>query len=118
LITRNGVNKTLVTGQNGKQIFWAVIRSQDVMARFKNNAFKNDPTVSAEFAKFLILNTGMDIVNWLGNRLTTVEEKVNPMVKDVKVAEAKASNAPNSISKKTKTVDGLIQKVAALKSKK
>jgi hypothetical protein len=46
-----------------------------------------------------------------------VEEKVNPMVKDVKVAEAKASNAANSISTLTKTVDGLTRKVAALASK-
>jgi hypothetical protein len=118
---RNGVNKTFVTGQNdiiGKQIFWAVIRSHDVMARFKNNSFKNDPTVSAEYVKFFIMNTGMDVVDQSSKKLTVVEDKVNPMVKEVKVAEAKASNAANNISMLSKTVDGLARKVATLESKK
>jgi hypothetical protein len=118
---RNGVNKTFITGQNdiiGKQIFWAVIRSHNVMEGFKNNSFKNDPTVSAAYVKFLIMNTGMDIVAQLSKKLAVVEEKVNPMVKDVKVAAAKASNAANNISMLSKTVDGLVQKVATLESKK
>jgi hypothetical protein len=84
------------------------------MARFKNNCFKNDPMVSAEYVKFLIMNTGMDVVDQLSKKLTVVEEKVNPIVKEVKVAEAKASNAANNISTLSKMVDGLVRKVTTL----
>jgi hypothetical protein len=63
---RNGVKQNFVTGRNdiiAQQIFWAVIRSHDIMARYKDKSFKNDPSVSAEYVKFLIMNTGMDIVD-------------------------------------------------------
>jgi acetyl/propionyl-CoA carboxylase alpha subunit len=88
------------------------------MARFKVKSFKNDPSVSAEYVKFLIMNTGMDIIDHLGKKLTVVKEKATPMVTDVKVAEAKASNASNSNSTLSKKVDGLVRKVAAWESKK
>jgi hypothetical protein len=63
------------------------------------------------------MNTGMDIIDQLGKKLMSVEEKVTPIVKDVKVDKAKASNASNTISTLSKTVDGLVRKVAALESK-
>jgi hypothetical protein len=44
------------------------------------------------------MNTGMDVVDQMGKKLTALEEKVTPMANEVKVAEAKASNAANSIS--------------------
>jgi uncharacterized protein YneF (UPF0154 family) len=46
-----------------KQIFWSIIQSQDVMARYKDKSLKNDPLVSAEYVKFLIMNTGMDLMD-------------------------------------------------------
>jgi uncharacterized protein YneF (UPF0154 family) len=51
------------------------------MARFKDKALKNDPAISAEDMKFLIMNTGMDIIDQMGRKLAGVEEKVMPMVK-------------------------------------
>jgi hypothetical protein len=70
-----------------QQIFWAVIQSQDIMARFKDKAFKNDPTVLSEYVKFLILNSGMDIIDKLLIKVAVLEEKVSTMAKEVKVAE-------------------------------
>jgi hypothetical protein len=76
---RNGFKQTFITGRHdiiAKQIFWAVIRSQDIMAAYKDKSFQNDPLVSAEYVKFLIMNTGMDIIDQLVKRNTVLEEKV------------------------------------------
>jgi outer membrane murein-binding lipoprotein Lpp len=118
---RNGIKHSFVTGRNdmiAQQIFWAVIRSQDIMSRFKDKAFKNDPTVSSEYVKFLIMNSGMDIVDKLLMKVAALEEKVATMIKDVKVAEAKSSTASNNVSTLTKTVEGLSKRLSALESRK
>jgi hypothetical protein len=55
-----------VTGENdliAKQIIWSVIHSHDIMATYKDSPFKNDPSVSSEYVKFLVMNTGMDLVD-------------------------------------------------------
>jgi hypothetical protein len=49
---RNGVRDNFITGRNDiivKQIFWAVIKSHDIMAQYKDKAFKNDPSVLSEY---------------------------------------------------------------------
>jgi hypothetical protein len=58
-----------------KQIFWAVIQSQDVMAMYKNNGFKNDSSVASEYVKFLIMNTGMDVVDQMGKEQLLLKKR-------------------------------------------
>jgi hypothetical protein len=118
---RNGVKQNFITGRNdiiAKQSFWAVIRSQDIMARYKNNGFKNDPSVSSEYVKFLIMNTGMDVIDELGKEQLILKEKVNTLVKEFKVCEAKASSASNGASTVKSAVEALAKRVAALEHKK
>jgi hypothetical protein len=89
---QNGVKQNFVAGRNdiiAQQIFWAVIHSYDIMARYKDKSFKNDPSVLAEYVKFLIMNTGMDIIDQLVKRVGILEERVSAMQKDVKNADTK-----------------------------
>jgi hypothetical protein len=118
---RNGIKQNFITGRNdiiAKQIFWAVIRSQDVMARYKSAGLKNDPFVSSEYVKVLIVNTGMDSVDQMGKKQTKLEERVNTLVKDVKVCEAKSSSASNGASQAKEKVVALSKRVSTMEGKK
>jgi hypothetical protein len=101
----------------GKQIFWSVTHF-DVMAKYKDKSLQNDPMVSAEYVKFLIMNTGMDLVDQLVKRVTILEDKVGGMAKEVKTLQAKASSASNAISIASKSIDALVKRVSALESQK
>jgi hypothetical protein len=95
------VKHNFVTGSNDvivKQIFWAVIRSQDIMARYKNSGFKNGPSVSSEYVKFLIMNTGMESIDKLEKKQGSLEERVHTLGKEFKVCEVKSSSASNGAS--------------------
>jgi lysozyme family protein len=113
---RNGIKHSFITGRNdliAKQI-WSVIQSHDLMASYKSKSFKNDPSVSSKY----VMNTGMDLVDQLVKRVTTLEELVKGLIKDVKVAELKSSSASNGVSSITKTIEALVKRVASLESKK
>jgi peptidoglycan hydrolase CwlO-like protein len=117
---RNGVKQNFVTGRNdiiAQQIFWAVICSHDIMARFKDKSFKNDPSVSAEYVKFRIMNTGMDLVDQLVKRVRVLEEKVTSMQKDLKSADTKAQTASNNVSNALKAIESLNKKVTSLEGR-
>jgi hypothetical protein len=101
-----------------QQFLWAVIRSHDIMARYKDISFKNDPSVSAEYVKFLIMNTGMDIVDQLVKKVAMLEEKVTTMLKDLKSADTKAQTASNNVSKALKSIDSLTKRISTIESKK
>jgi hypothetical protein len=117
---RNGVKQTFITGRNdviAKQIFCAVIRSHDIMARYKDTGFKNDLTVASEYVKFLIMNTGMDVIDQLVTKHAVVEETTKNLLKDVKVAESKASSASNGVSSVKSDLLALVKRVTALEKK-
>jgi hypothetical protein len=118
---RNGVKHNFVTGRNDvivKQIFWDVIRSQDIMARYKNSGFKNDPSVSSEYVKFLIMNTGMESIDQLEKKQGSLEERVHTLGKEFKVCEAKSSSESNGASTVKTAVEALTKRVSALEHKK
>jgi hypothetical protein len=118
---RNGVRQNFITVHNNviaKQIFWAVIRLQNVMAWYKNAGFKNDPSVSSEYVKFLIMNMGMDVVDQMGKKQMSLEKKVNGLIKDAKVLEAKASSASNGVSTVKSSVEALAKRVSTLEGRK
>jgi hypothetical protein len=89
-----------------------------VMASFKDESCKNDPSVSSEYVKFLIMNTGMDVVDQLSKKVTLLDERVPGLIKEVKIADAKAATASNNASIASKAVEALTRRIAALESKK
>jgi hypothetical protein len=64
------------------------------------------------------MNNGMDIIDQLIKKNATLEDLVKLLVKEVKVAEAKASSASNQGSTLKSTVDALLKRVTALEGKK
>jgi hypothetical protein len=88
------------------------------MAQYKNAGFKNDPSVSSEYVNFLIMNTGMDVVDQMGKKQLSLEEKVNALVKEVKVCDAKASTASNCVSTVKSSVEALAKRVSSVEGRK
>jgi uncharacterized protein YlxW (UPF0749 family) len=78
----------------------------------------NDAAVSSEYVKFLVMNTGIDLVDQLVKKVTILEEKVNPLIKEVQVAESKASTVSNEVSTTNKAFEAPTRRVSSLKSKK
>jgi hypothetical protein len=118
---RNGVKHNFVTGRNDiivKQIFWAVIRSHDIMARYKRMGLKNDPSVSSEYVKFLVMNTGMDAIDAIEKKQESLEVQVKSLTKEVKVADTKAASALNGADCVKSSVEALAKRVSSLESKK
>jgi hypothetical protein len=118
---RNGVKHNFITGRNDiivKQIFWAVIRTQDIMARYKRMGFKNDPSVSSEYVKFLIMNTGMDAIDQIEKKHEVWEAQVKAMSKEVKVADTKATSASNGANCAKSSVEAIAKRVSSLENRK
>jgi hypothetical protein len=118
---RNGVKHNFITGRNDiivKQNFWTVIRSQDIMARYKRMGFKNDPSVLLEYVKFLIMNTGMEAINQIEKNHEALESQVKSLTKEVKVADPKATSASNSSDRIKSSVEALTKRVSSLENKK
>jgi hypothetical protein len=79
-----GVVKTLHAGdlaQIAQTIFWASLRSLDIMERIHGNHFKNDPLVSSELVKFLAINTGFEAIKSLKKTVTDHQDSIDKAVK-------------------------------------
>jgi recombination DNA repair RAD52 pathway protein len=84
------------------------------MERYKNHSFKNDPAVSAEYVKFLVMNTGMDAINVMVKHNDVLKLKVETLTSQVKVADAKSATAPNAVSEQKKLIMDLSKKVDSM----
>jgi hypothetical protein len=119
---RNGVKHNFfITGRNdiiAKQIFLAVIRSQDIMARYKRMGFKNDLSVSSEYVKFLIVNTGMDAIDQIEKKHDVLESQVKSLTKEIKVADTKVTSASNGADRVKSSMEELTKRVSSLENKK
>jgi hypothetical protein len=76
------------------------------MAQYKHNGFKNNPSVSSEYIKFLIMNMGMDVIDKMEKKQTTLEDKVTN------------SSSPNGIRTVKSAVDALSKRVNSIEGKK
>jgi hypothetical protein len=114
---RNGVSNSFEAGNNEQvcqRILWAVLRSQDVMARYKRNGFKDDPTVSAELVKFMAVNTGFDALEVMVAKVKTMEAEAVASKKETAAAVKAASSAGNKSDELKKVVDLLIKRIVKL----
>jgi uncharacterized protein YlxW (UPF0749 family) len=74
--------------------------------------------VSSEYVKFLVMNAGMDLLDQLVKIVTELEEKVNTLIKEVKIAESKSNTASNGVSIANKAIEAWTKWVTSLESKK
>jgi hypothetical protein len=95
---RYGIQNTFRVGdptQICQQIVWAVLRSHDLMAEFKNLEFKNHPSISGELVKFLAINTSFEAIEKLALKVAVLEGEANDNRKQLAIAVKSASTAGN-----------------------
>jgi hypothetical protein len=114
---RNGVQNSFQTGKNDQiceRIFWSVIKSHDVMARYKRHNYKDDPTVSSELVKFLAVNTGYEALDLLVGKMSTMESDVSTLKKELAASVKASSAAGNKADEVKKAFDLLLKRVVKL----
>jgi hypothetical protein len=116
-VPRNGVQNSFQAGQNDQicqRIVWAVLRSHDIMARYKRHNYKDGPTVSSELIKFLAVNTGFEALYVLTTHMTVALADVATLKKEVAAATKAASSAANKSDETKKLYDQLLKRVVKL----
>jgi hypothetical protein len=76
-------------------MFWPIIKSHDVMKRYLDCSFKDDPTISSEYVKFLAAHSGSESSESLKSsveELVSGMKDINKLVKGASTAAASASN--------------------------
>jgi hypothetical protein len=114
---RNGVLNSFEAGNSTQvcqKVFWAVIRSHDIMARYKRNGFKDDPTVSAELVKFMAVNTGFEALDALVVKVKTMEADLALSKKASAEAIKAAAAAANKTDEMRKAFDLLSKRIGKL----
>jgi hypothetical protein len=114
---RNGVQNFFKAGFNEQvcqRIFWSVVRSHDVMARYKRHNYKDDPSVSSELVKFLAINTGYEMLESLSSKVLEMERGYVAMQKETSAATKAAASAANRADDAKKLCDALIKRVTKL----
>jgi hypothetical protein len=98
-------------------IFWASLRSLDIMERIQGNHFKNDPLVSSELVKFLAINTGFEAIEQLKSAVDGHDIVLKDTVKSATSADKAATTASNKAGEARKAVDSLIRRIDKLEKK-
>jgi hypothetical protein len=96
--------------ENARLMFRATLASLDKMAEVTALEFKNHPKVSNALVKFLAVNTGMDALVSLEERVVQLERDFKEALKTAKTASAAAASA-------TSVLDALQKRVTRLESK-
>jgi hypothetical protein len=119
-IPRNGLQNAFQPGKNEQicqRIFWAVLKSHDIMSRYKRNSYKDDPTVSSKLVKLMAINTGFDALNSLTKKFTTLEAEGIALKKEAQNASKAASTAANKVDEMKKVLDQLQKRLLKLETK-
>jgi hypothetical protein len=117
---RVGVVKSLHAGnlsQIARTIFWASLRSLDIMERIQGNHFKNDPLVSSELVKFLAINTGFEAIESLTKTVADNKESIDKAAKQCASAEKAAGVAANKADEGKRTLDAALKRIIKIEAK-
>jgi hypothetical protein len=118
---RYGVQGAFQVGDSTQicqQIFWAVLKSHDVMSSYKRLNFKNHPSIATELVKFLAINTSFEAIEKLTTRTTVLDMEVADMKKKVNEAVKSATTAANKVDESKRLLDLLTKRVKSLEEKK
>jgi hypothetical protein len=119
---RNGVQGSFQVGnlnQICQKIFWAVLKSHDVMASYKRLNFKNHRSIATELVKFLAINTSFEAIDRVAAKAAFLEIEVSDGKKQIAAANKAAASASNkadecklkldSFSKRLQTLEGKVK---------
>ena len=101
-----------------KLVFWHILRSQDMMKEYEEKNFKDHPTISSEYVKFLTANSGGEIVDTLLSRIKDLEQENSGLKKDVAKATASANAASNLVDELKKKYDKIDNRLSKVESNK
>jgi hypothetical protein len=90
-----------------QKVAWSVFEAHDIMARYKRNAYKDDPTVASELVKFLAINTGTEAIDRVITKVEVMEGEVTTAKREAMTASRGASTASNKVDELKKVVDAL-----------
>jgi FtsZ-binding cell division protein ZapB len=116
-IPRDGVQNSFKAGQNiqvCQRIYWVVLKSHNVMSRYKRHNFKDDPSVSSKLVKFLAVNTGFELLEVLSTKVTDMVRTVASLQREVQVAVKAAGTLANRADEAKKLYDQLAKRVGKL----
>jgi hypothetical protein len=118
---RVGVVKALHASdltQIAQTIFWASLRSLDLMERIQGNRFKNDPLVSSELVKFLAINTGFEAIESRTKSVADNKESIEKATKLSVSADKAAGAASNKADEGKQTLEAVIKRIVKIEAKK
>jgi hypothetical protein len=113
-----GVVKALHAGdltQIARNIFWASLRSLDIMERVQGNHFKNDPLVSSELVKLLSINMGFEAIESLTK--SDNKDSIDKATKQSTLAEKAAGVAANKADEGKRSLESAIKRIFKMESK-
>ena len=109
---RIGVSENFVAGQPreiGKIIFYATLKSLDVMNKIRETGLANDPSISNELVKYLAMNTEFDTIVklkeeniQLKNELSEAKKELREVLKSVNTIGNKSDNLKNNLESLTR----------------
>jgi uncharacterized protein YneF (UPF0154 family) len=98
---RKGVTNLFITGDNVqicKLMFWSVIRSHDIMERYRNYNFKGDPAIAREYVRLLVMNTGQEALEVQIKKVAELEATLKSVQDTAMAAELKANAASTQVN--------------------
>ena len=107
---RAQVYSSLSTTDSAGQCAWilyGVLRTHDVMAEYVKARFKNHPSVSSEYIRFLSTNSGFESLKTLEDQVESLKKTSCQLVKDVTAAKKASDTASSSIDTVKKDVSEL-----------
>jgi hypothetical protein len=117
---RYGVQGTFEVGNSTQicqQIFWAVLKSHDVMAAYKRLNFKNHPSIATELVKFLAINTSFEAIDRLTAKAATMELETSEAKKRVLEAIKTSASAANKADELKLKLDSVLKRLQTLEGK-
>ena len=100
---------------NACVVFYNTLRALDVMSEISLVDFSDNPAVSTELVKFLSLNTAIDAVDQLVNKLSSMESSICSLQKDVGGAVRTITtigNKHDSLSNQVKELTKKVNKIS------
>ncbi len=102
---------------NATTVLWATFQTHDVMSEYLTFKFKNHPSISSEYVKFLASNSGIEAVVKLTDGLKKMELDVRDAVSKLTSAVKKADSAGNKADEVKTKLASLEKRVLKLEQK-
>jgi hypothetical protein len=116
-LPRQGMQNLFTVGDNaaiGKLTFWPIVKAHDVMKRYKDSSFKDDPTIASEYVKFLAANSGSDTAEKVVAKVGIIESELKTLTKSVAGLKKGNGQGLNKVDDVQKRLSELQKRVAKL----